>query len=255
MRAVASFLVWVAWQLLVIAWTPVVAVALLLTGWWDRPRWVAGRVFRYGARLLIALNPFWSVRTEGPRPRRELHPFIAVANHESLADIVLIGWLPWDMKWLSKASIFRVPFLGAMMWMAGDVPVRRQDPHSRGQSYHALRRWIERGASVMIFPEGTRSRTRDMLPFRSGAFRLAVETGRPVLPMAVYGTRSAIRKGSMKFGNAFVVVRILDFVPTDGMGPDDVDELRERVRGMIEEGRSSLRACWDPEEAPESPAD
>ncbi len=240
MRAIASFLVWVAWQLLVILWTPVVGIALLLTGWWDRPRWIAGRVFRFGARLLVALNPFWKVRVVGHVPERGSHPFIAVANHESLADIVLIGSLPWDMKWLSKASIFRVPFLGQMMRMAGDVGVERGSASSRGASYGALRRWVRRGASIMIFPEGTRSRTSEMLPFRSGAFRLAIETGAPILPMAVHGTRTAIRKGSMKFGNADVVVRILDPVPTAGLGPDDLDELQSAVRRDIKDARAAL---------------
>ena len=231
---------WAAWLLLVLLWTPVVGIALLLTGWWDRPRWIAGRVFRFGARLLVALNLFWKVRVVGRVPERGSHPFIAVANHESLADIVLIGSLPWDMKWLSKASIFRVPFLGQMMRMAGDVGVERGSASSRGASYGALRRWVRRGASIMIFPEGTRSRTAEMLPFRSGAFRLAIETGAPILPLAVHGTRTAIRKGSMKFGNADVVVRILDPVPTAGLGPDDLDELRSAVRRDIEDARAAL---------------
>lgn len=240
LRGIASLLVWVVWQIVVVLWTPVVGISLLLTGWWDRPRWIAGRVFRFGAQILIALNPFWRVRVVGDVPDRSSHPFVAVANHESLADIILIGWLPWDMKWLSKSSIFRVPFLGQMMRMAGDVGVERSDAGSRGTSYSKLRRWLRRGASIMIFPEGTRSRTPEMLPFRKGAFRLAIETGLPILPMAVHGTRTAIRKGSMKFGNADVVVRILDPVPTVGMDGEDLDDLRAGIRRDIEEARAAL---------------
>jgi 1-acyl-sn-glycerol-3-phosphate acyltransferase len=237
MRAVASLLVWAAWTVLVILWTPVVAISLAFTGWWDRSRWIAGRVFRFGARLLVALNPFWSVRLEGRVPARSAHPFVAVSNHESLADIILIGTLPWDMKWLSKSSIFRIPFLGLMMRMAGDVSVRREDRTSRSASLTAMGRWLARGSSVMIFPEGTRSRTEEMLPFRDGAFRLAIETGRPVQPLAVNGTRTAIRKGSLLFGTARVVVRILEPVATEGLGPGDVEELRLRVRQRIEDAR------------------
>ena len=240
MRAVTSLLVWVAWELLVILWTPVVAIALAATGWWDRPRWIAGRVFRFGARLLVALNPYWSVRVEGRIPTRDAHPFVAVSNHESLADIILIGTLPWDMKWLSKSSIFRVPFLGLMMRMAGDVGVQRGEVASRAAAFTALKSWLERGASVMLFPEGTRSRTHEMLPFKNGAFRLAIETGLPILPLAVHGTRTAIRKGSMLFGNARVVVRILEPVSTDGLEPDDLDDLRARVRRQIDEARLGL---------------
>jgi 1-acyl-sn-glycerol-3-phosphate acyltransferase len=239
-RSLTSVIVWIVWEALVILWTPVVAIALLLTGWWDRPRWIAGRVFRFGARMLIALNPFWRARVEGRVPPRGLHPFVAVANHESLADIILIGWLPWDMKWLSKSSIFRVPFLGQMMWMAGDVSVKRDAAASRVASYGRLKQWIGRGASVMIFPEGTRSRTSEMLPFRNGAFRLAIETGRPVLPLAVHGTRTAISNGSMRFGNADVVVRVLDPVETGDLDRTDVDALRTRVRNDIERARADL---------------
>ena len=92
----------------------------------------------------------------------------------------------------------------------------------------------------MIFPEGTRSRTSEMLPFRNGAFRLAIETGRPVLPLAVHGTRTAISKGSMRFGNADVVVRVLDPVETGDLDRTDVDALRTRVRNDIERARADL---------------
>jgi len=249
LRDLTSLLVWVAWQTVVILWTPVVAIALLLTGWWDRPRRITGRVFRFGARILVWLNPFWSVRVEGLVPARDAHPFVAVANHESLADIILIGTLPWDMKWISKSSIFRVPFLGLMMRMAGDVGVHRGDAASRAASYGALKRWLDRGASVMFFPEGTRSRSAEMLPFRNGAFRLAIETGWPILPLAVHGTRTAIRKGSMRFGNARVVVRILDPVATAGLHAEDVDALRMRVRREIDEARGGLEAARKQSEA------
>ena len=242
MRGLISFFVWVVWEATVIVWTPVVALSLIFTGWWDRPRWFAGRTFRFGARLLISMNPFWKVRVQGEVPPRHAHPFVVVSNHESLADIVLIGWLPWDMKWLSKSSIFRVPFLGQMMRMAGDVSVTRNDAGSRAESYARLKRWLERGASVMIFPEGTRSPTTEMLPFHNGAFRLAIETGVPVLPLAVHGTREAIRKGSMRFGNADVVVRILDPVPTVGLDREQLESLRLEVRRRIEEARADLTA-------------
>ena len=93
----------------------------------------------------------------------------------------------------------------------------------------------------MIFPEGTRSPTSEMLPFRNGAFRLAIETGRPIQPLAVSGTRFAISKGSMRFGRADVRVRVLAPVSTEGLGLADVVSLRNRVRGLVEEAREDLR--------------
>jgi 1-acyl-sn-glycerol-3-phosphate acyltransferase len=252
---IGSAIIWAIWLSFTALWTPVVAVVYLLTAWWDRRRFWAGSTFRLGAKILIALNPWWHCRVEGEPPARDLHPFVAVSNHESLADILIIGTRPWEMKWMSKESIFKVPFLGWMMRMAGDVSVKRNSVKSRGEAYAKTREWIERGSSVMIFPEGTRSKTREMLPFRNGAFRLAVETGRPVQPIAVSGTRDAIRKGTWVFGRADVVVRVLQPVPVEAAGapagPDEhhdeeatalrqqaVTRIRDVARTRIEAGRS-----------------
>ncbi|MGD8496913.1 MAG: lysophospholipid acyltransferase family protein [Gemmatimonadales bacterium] len=239
LRFLVSAVVWLLWLIVAAAWTPVVGLAWLLTTWWDERRWYVGRTFRWGAKILVWLNPFWRVTIVGKRPARDTEPFVAVCNHESLADVLLVGTLPFDMKWLSKEEIGRVPFVGWMMRLAGDVLVRRSDRRSRGESYDQLLEWLRRGASVMLFPEGTRSRTGEMLPFRSGAFRLALETGRPVQPLVVSGTRQAIKADSLLFGRARVTVRILAQVPTAGLGGEAVDELREQVRDLIAAARES----------------
>lgn len=233
LRFVASAIVWVLWLLVAAIWTLVVGLVWAATVWWDERRWYVGRTFRAGAKILVWVNPFWRVKIEGEIPPRATEPFVAVCNHESLADVLLVGTLSFDMKWLSKEEIARVPFIGWMMRMAGDVLVRRSNRRSRGESYDELLAWLRRGASVMLFPEGTRSRTGEMLPFRSGAFRLALETGRPVQPLVVSGTRRAIRADSLMFGRARVTVQILPQVPTAGLGGEQVDELREHVRELI----------------------
>lgn len=234
-----SALVWVLWGLLVIAWTPLVACLWLLTVWWDRRRLVAGRFFRVCAVAAIRVNPFWSVRFEGHLPEDRDRPYVVVCNHESLADVVVVGCLPWEMKWLSKRAILRIPFLGLMMRMVGDVAVRRRDAESRSLAYAKLRRWLERGVPIIIFPEGTRARTPELLPFRDGAFRLALETGTPILPLALSGTRKALARGSLVFGRARAVVRILDpiEVPRAPDDPEELERLKGRVRDSIDRAR------------------
>lgn len=239
-RAMVSALVWVLWAVLVISWTPVVLLVWLATAWWDPRRWWVGRVFRLCAAAALRLNPLWSVDVAGRLPEDRSGPYVVVCNHVSLADVVVVGSLPWDTKWVSKVANFRIPFLGLMMRLAGDVSVRRRDEESRAEAYARLKAWVRRGASVIIFPEGTRSRTGEMLPFRNGAFRLALETGTPVLPMAVHGTREAIEKGSMVFGRARARLAILEPVPVDGLGTEDVDALRDRVRDLVREARDGL---------------
>lgn len=234
-----SALVWILWGLLVISWTPLVVLLWLLTAWWDRRRLLAGRFFRVCARAAILVNPFWDVRFEGRLPEDRSRPYVVVCNHESLADVVLVGCLAWEMKWLSKNDVFRIPFLGLMMWLVGDVSVRRHDPESRNRAFAKLRRWLERGVPVIIFPEGTRARKSELLPFHDGAFRLALQTGTPVLPLALSGTRQALAKGSLVFGRARAVIRILE--PSEAAGdperPEDVARLREAIRERIDRAR------------------
>ncbi len=240
LEAAGSALVWAFLAILVILWTPVVFLVFLLTVPWDRRRRIVGRTFRLLAWTAAHANPFWRVRIDGRLPPRD-RAYVVVSNHESLADVMVIGSLPWEMKWLSKAAIGRMPFQGWMMHLAGDVLVRRRDEASRAEAFERLRRWLERGMSVMIFPEGTRAPTPEMLPFRNGAFRLALETGAPVLPLAIAGTRGAIRKGSLVFGRARPRLRILEPVRVDGPGSEDIAALRDRVRERIRAARDELR--------------
>jgi 1-acyl-sn-glycerol-3-phosphate acyltransferase len=226
---------------MVLAWSPVVLVVFLLTAWWDGRRRIVGRCFRLLSPGALRLNPLWSVRFHGTLPEDRDRAHVVVCNHESLADPVFLGSLPWDAKWVAKDAVFRLPVFGQMMRMAGDVRVRRGDPESRAEAYEELKSWILRGASVMVFPEGTRSPDGELLPFRNGAFRLALETGTPVLPLAVVGSRRALRKGSLVFGRATADVAVLEPESVEGRGTEDVEDLRDTVRDRIARARRRLR--------------
>ncbi len=240
-RTVVSYGLWAAIGLLALAWLPLLAVIFMATAPFDPGRYRVGRWFRRSAVTAVKLIPFWDFRTDGVRISDPRRPYVAVSNHESYADIFLISHLPWEMKWLSKEAIFRIPVMGWMMRMAGDIPVRRGEVKSRAQALNEVRDRLRKQVSVIIMPEGTRSGNGDLLPFRDGAFRVAVETGTPVLPMAVAGTRNAMAKGSMRFNRARAVVRVLEPVETAGLGPKDVPALRDRVREMIASARSDLQ--------------
>ncbi|MEX0893923.1 MAG: lysophospholipid acyltransferase family protein [Gemmatimonadota bacterium] len=240
-RRVLSALLWAAYLVLVIVLTPVLAVIFICTAPFDPGRYTVGLWFRRGARLAVAMNPLWSFRTSGVRVTDPRRPYVAVSNHESYADIFLISHLPWEMKWLSKDAVFRIPFMGWMMRMAGDIHVVREDRRSRMQALQGVHDRLQKRVSVMIMPEGTRTPSGRMLPFRDGAFRAAVEAGVPILPMAVAGTREAMAKGSLLFNRAVAEVRVLEPVPTEGLTLEDVPALRERVRAMIEQARDELR--------------
>lgn len=233
--------VWAAWVLIVVFGTPIVAIVYAVTAPFDRGRYWAGRTFRRLAVLATRAVPFWHFHTDGLRVRDPRRPYVFVANHESYADIFLISHLPWEMKWMSKDTIFRIPFMGWMMRMAGDIYLRRGDRTSAVDAITAARDRLEKKVSVMIFPEGTRSRGADLLPFKDGAFRLAVEAQVPVVPIAVAGTRHCMAKGSFVVQRARAVARVLEPVETKGLGLADVSALKSRVRDTIDQGRRELQ--------------
>lgn len=232
--------VWTTTVLVTLLGFPVVLVVFLCTAPFDPGRYAAGRSFRLIAVVATALNPVWRFRTIGrlADPRR---PYVAVANHESYADIFLISHFPWEMKWLSKDTIFRIPVVGWMMYMAGDIRLVRGNRDSVLAALASCRDRLSKRVSIMIFPEGTRSRSDAMLPFKDGAFRLAIEAGVPVLPIAVAGTRGAMAKGSFRYMRATAAARVLEPVSTEGLTLADVPALKATVRERIDAGRRALQ--------------
>ncbi|EYF05525.1 lysophospholipid acyltransferase family protein [Chondromyces apiculatus] len=233
---------WAEIIVIVVISTFLVALIYALTVPFDRVRRVVGRFFRICGTMLIHLNPLWSTRiTYSFRPPKGSGPYIVVANHQSIADIPALSFLPWEMKWLSKEANFKVPGLGWMMRMAGDIPLRRGERESAQSAMAACRWYLERGMSVMIFPEGTRSHDGEIKPFKDGAFRLALETGYPILPIAVAGSRHSIPKNSWIFSTKCQVrIEVLPPVEVKGMSKDDLPELRDGIRRDISQAFERL---------------
>jgi 1-acyl-sn-glycerol-3-phosphate acyltransferase len=241
LKRLVSLWVWASTGLVALLWLPWMGLVWLFTAPRDPGRYQVGRWFRRAAVTITRLNPLWKFRTTGVEIHDPRRPYVAVANHESFADIFLLSHLPWEMKWMSKDAIFRIPVMGWMMRMAGDVMVRRGDAGSRIRALEEARDRLRKRVSVMIMPEGTRSSGGELLRFHDGAFRLAIEMGAPVLPIAVAGTRQAIAKGSWLVGHARAIARVLPPVETVGLTLDDVPALREKVRTMIAEARATLQ--------------
>ena len=239
MRRLLSWWSWTETVLVVLIGTPIVAVIYAFTAPFDPGRYAAGRAFRLVGVTAARLTGLWKFRTRGSLadPRR---PYVVVANHESYADIFLISCFPWEMKWLSKDTMFKIPCMGWMMQMAGDIKLIRGKRESAIDAIMQCRDRLAKNVSIMIFPEGTRSRDSQMLPFKDGAFRLAIEAGAPILPIAVAGTRFAMAKGSFRFQPARALAQTLEPIETTGLTLADLQALKAQVRTRIEEGRRAL---------------
>lgn len=233
---------WLVLALCLLLWLPLMSIVLVLTAPFDRPRYWTGYLFRKLTVVHLLLNPLWKFRTAGAFPADPRRPYVVVSNHESFVDILLISQLPWEMKWLSKYELFKLPIIGWLMRMANDIPVDRRDPASAVAAMAKCRRMLDQHVSVMIFPEGRRSTSGELLPFRDGAFRLAIEAQVPILPLAVHGAAAALRTHSWRFGRAVARVQVLAPISTAGMTMDDVATLRERSRDAISTAIAELMA-------------
>jgi 1-acyl-sn-glycerol-3-phosphate acyltransferase len=232
-QTIVSIWVWLVLVICTLIWLPLMALLRLVTAPFDRGHYAAGYLFRQIPVIVAAANPLWRFRCTGTMPANARHPYVVVSNHESFVDILLISHLPWEMKWLSKAELFRVPVLGWLMRLAGDIPVKRGVGPSAVDAMARCREVLANRVSVMIFPEGTRSTTADLLPFKDGAFRLAIDASVPILPLVVHGTATALPKHDWRFARSRAEVRVLEPVETTGLTPADVPALKERVRDLI----------------------
>jgi len=162
------------------------------------------------------------------------------SNHESNVDPpVLFQALHPRLHVLFKAELTKLPVLGAVMVAGGFVPVERDRREASMASIDVAAASIRAGNSFLIFPEGTRSKTAELLPFKKGGFIMAIKAQAPIVPVAVSGGRAAMQKGSWFVRPVMVDVRIGAPVETAGMAVDDRDDLIEIVRARIEELRRS----------------
>ena len=159
-------------------------------------------------------------------------PYVFTPNHQSHFDIpALLGYLPGNNRFAAKKELFREPVLGMVLRTLGMIPVDRDNPM---EAVTRLNRLKQEGFSAIVFPEGTRSRDGRLLPFKKGAFVAAIELDVPVVPVVCKGTQTVMPKGgylSIVPGDVDLIV--LEPIPTDRLGYEDRDRLRDLVRDRI----------------------
>jgi 1-acyl-sn-glycerol-3-phosphate acyltransferase len=178
--------------------------------------------------------PGWSVHIEGREKIRKDATYVVVSNHQSMVDILAGYRLFFHFKWIAKAELFRVPFIGWNMSLNRYVYVKRGDRRSIIEMLKASEKHLRNDSSVFIFPEGTRSETGVMGDFKLGAFSLAKRVHVPILPIAITGTRDALPKGSIILrGRHRIGITVLDEIPAETAEVLEAGELAELVRNRL----------------------
>jgi 1-acyl-sn-glycerol-3-phosphate acyltransferase len=205
---------------------------------------IASRLFDGSGDTVLRLARLWSrsILAAGgveivvdDRARLDVsRPYVFMSNHLSTVDIwATLVALPVPVRMIAKKQLARIPLLGWAMAAGRFIFIDRQNGTAARRSIERAGERIRNGHSVLLFPEGTRSRSGELLPFKKGGFHLATDAGVPIVPVAVLGSRAAMPPGSWLVRPGQVQVVIGEPIPTAGVAPGERDALVERVRGVI----------------------
>lgn len=226
-----SVFTWIGILALFVLFLPMTGVYRLLDR--DPAHYNCGRFFRRLGWCMTKVSRAWRIDIDGERIENPRNPYVVVCNHLSQADIPIISCLPWEMKWVAKKEVLKMPFIGWLMRIVGDLPFDRSSKASGARVLVAARNYLRNRCSVMFFPEGTRSRDGRLGAFSDGAFRLAIKAQVPVLPLVIDGSQDTLPGMGWRIGRAHVRLRVLPPVRTEGLNSADTAALREKVRQRI----------------------
>jgi len=189
------------------------------------PRWW-GRVICRAAGVKVEIAGLDNLNGQGP--------YIFAGNHQSQFDIFAIqGHFPFDFRWLAKKELFEIPVFGHAMHRAENIPVDRAHSRQAVKSLDAAAQRISDGASVIIFPEGTRSQDGSMLPFKAGAMVLAIKARVPVVPVAITGSFAVMPKGCFLPRPGRIRIRLGEPIATSGYDLKQKHELAEALQEKV----------------------
>ena len=223
-------------------WFVVSIIVLIVTYPFDKSRRWVHECSRIICALLYDLFPFARRTIQGVENIDKNKPYVMVINHNSGFDIFTAYKIPLNFRWVSKREVFWVPFMGPLLSIHGDIPIERGNPKQAMAKVSRLGKlWLKRGATVAIFPEGTRSKDGEIHNFKMGAFSLAKEAGVEILPVVMTGTNEAFKKGWLVNWRHRVAIRVLKPVPVEDVEATGTKELSLQIRERMVTALAELR--------------
>lgn len=209
-----------------VALTVIFGTAAILSSYVMTPRKAAFNGV-FWARL-TAYAAFMRMRVIGRDNIDPSQSYVIVVNHQSAMDIIaLYGWLGIDFRWVMKQEIRKVPFLGYACYRVGHVYIDRKNQAAAIQSLEAAKERIHSGTSVLFFPEGTRTESSALKPFKKGAFKMALDLGLPILPITLSGTDHVMPTKTLDLMPGQVDLTIHKAISTEGMTEEDIEQLMQ----------------------------
>lgn len=231
---IVSAYVWIFAIITIIIIFPIYLTIWLLTVFFDKKLITVHYMTSLWASLYTWINPWWKISIENREKLIKDKTYIIISNHQSMLDILVLFRLFTQFRWISKTEIFKVPVVGWIMSLNKYIKVRRGDKKSVLNMIEISKKVIASGISILIFPEGTRSRDGNLQQFKEGAFILAADTRTGILPVVINAVSGTLaRKGIFIMKNVSIKVRILDEIPYTSFKDSDISEIRKRTNSIM----------------------
>ena len=232
--------------ILVFAWSSMIYVvtfiALPLCYPFDKKRFVVHKLSKWLTDSFFGFCLVMRRKVEGIENLDPNGTYVMVLNHNSMVDILSIYNLPLVFKWVSKKEVYRIPIVGRLLLAHGDIVINRASTKEAMQLVHTRgKEWLAKGASVAIFPEGTRSKDGEIHNFKAGAFILAKDAEVPILPIVLEGTDRVVRKGFFMNWSNRITIKILPPVSKQDVVERPIKEVMAEVHDSMVEALAEIR--------------
>jgi 1-acyl-sn-glycerol-3-phosphate acyltransferase len=240
---IGSALIWAFTLVLFVTILFTVGLAFIVTFPFDKNRVVCHRIMVWFGQWMMYMSPGWKFEIEGKQKLPKDHSAVVISNHQSFMDMPMHANLPFDYKWVSRSEIFKIPIMGWFMKMSKQISIER----GKGSVSDLVRKSLpvlEDGISVIIFPEGTRSRDNKIMRFKPGAFLVAEEANVPIVPIVIEGAYNTLQPSDWKYNlNANLHMRVLD-----EMHREDYDSVKDWIAAseqVMRENLADIRGKYD----------
>ena len=217
-------------------------VAFVVTIPFDKQRKVVHELSRALVYMFIMVPPLWKRRVEGLENIEKDKPYVVVINHQSMVDIMMLYLVPMTFRWVSKREVYRIPFIGRFLMLHGDITIdRKQGSKAMRKVMEQGKMWLDRGVSVAMFPEGTRSKDGDIHRFKAGAFALAKDAGVAILPVIMDGSSTLIKPSKMMNWRNEFIIKVLPAISAEQVAATEQSELMEQTQATMIEALAEIR--------------
>ncbi|MDR2037365.1 MAG: 1-acyl-sn-glycerol-3-phosphate acyltransferase [Bacteroidales bacterium] len=221
---------------------PIAVVLRVFTGWFDRKLKILHVFSCFWASCYIWLSPLWRVTITGRENVEKNKAYVMISNHQSMLDILVVYYSFLHFKWVAKASLFKAPIIGWNMYLNRYIKIERSSLKSQRKMIRQCGENIMKGNSVMIFPEGTRSKTGELKRFKEGAFLIALQQKSDIIPMVIDGSSEALPESGFFFRTKkHIKLHILPAIMYESYKDMNADQLSIHTYQIVEKELNSMR--------------